>query len=192
MSLLPEFELGVWNAWILMLFFPLQPLIMMGIDRAIGTGDIWKKMGDWPEEEKERRLNRVYMVIELLLIAYSIFLPLKAGTSWLIAGLAVYLAGLVMMIAMLVTASTTPSGQPFTTGIYRFSRHPGYLSQSLILIGVGVASASWVVLLVAVFLWFILAAFVAGEERTCLHTFGEPYRDYLERTPRWIGIPRSR
>ena len=37
MSWLPAFEIGLWNAWILMLYFPLHGLIMTVVDKAIGT-----------------------------------------------------------------------------------------------------------------------------------------------------------
>jgi len=43
MSLVPEFEIGLWNAWILTLYLPLHPLIMMLIDKVVGTGDMFKK-----------------------------------------------------------------------------------------------------------------------------------------------------
>ncbi len=45
MSLLPEFELGFWNAWLLLLYFPLHPLIFLVVDKLVGTGDIMKKNG---------------------------------------------------------------------------------------------------------------------------------------------------
>jgi len=31
---------------------------------------------------------------------------------------------------------------------------------------------------------------VLVEERHCLETYSEDYREYMNRTPRWIGIPR--
>jgi len=43
MSLIPAFEIGVWNAWIYMLYFPLHPLLMGLIDRAVGTGGMSPK-----------------------------------------------------------------------------------------------------------------------------------------------------
>jgi protein-S-isoprenylcysteine O-methyltransferase Ste14 len=29
------------------------------------------------------------------------------------------------------------------------------------------------------------------EERFCLRQYGEAYREYMNRTPRWIGIAKS-
>lgn len=31
-----------------------------------------------------------------------------------------------------------------------------------------------------------------GEERFCLDYYGDAYRNYMERTPRWIGLPKSK
>jgi len=33
---------------------------------------------------------------------------------------------------------------------------------------------------------------VVAEERGCLETYGDEYKEYMNRTPRWIGIPKSR
>ena len=32
---------------------------------------------------------------------------------------------------------------------------------------------------------------VKAEERCCLERYGNVYREYMNRTPRWIGIPKS-
>ena len=190
MSLIPEFKIGVWNNWILMLIFLLQPVFMIAIDKVLGNSGIMRKMGDWPTDRREQMGNLLYMVMELLLLVYSVFLPLKVGTAWFYAGIALYLIGWAMFIAVSVTASTTPFGQPFVSGIYRFSRHPGYFAQFIIFLGMALAAASWIFLLCAGVQWLSLGAFVEAEERNCVNAFGEPYKAYLQRTPRWIGIPR--
>jgi protein-S-isoprenylcysteine O-methyltransferase Ste14 len=30
-----------------------------------------------------------------------------------------------------------------------------------------------------------------AEERWCLEKYGDAYREYMNRTPRWIGLPKS-
>jgi hypothetical protein len=91
MTLMPAFEIGVWNAWIPMLYFPLHPLIMMLIHRLIGVGDLNKKMGSATYSATEGRIFTSAMVLTLLGLLYSIFLPLKLGTIWFDTGLPVYL-----------------------------------------------------------------------------------------------------
>jgi protein-S-isoprenylcysteine O-methyltransferase Ste14 len=33
---------------------------------------------------------------------------------------------------------------------------------------------------------------VDTEERDCLKTYGDEYKEYMQRTPRWMGLLRSR
>jgi protein-S-isoprenylcysteine O-methyltransferase Ste14 len=185
MSWLPAFEIGVWNAWILMLYLPLHPLIMIAVDKIVGTGGMLKKMGNVPYEKGEKRAFAIYMVVLFVLFAYSVFLPLKLGTSWFYIGLTIYLVGLVMFLTAIVNIATTPLGQPFAKGIYRYSRHPMSFSGSII-------SVSWVFLLLSVLIIILQTSLVIAEERGCLETYRDEYQEYLNRTPRWIGIPKSR
>jgi len=174
-----------------MLYFPLHPLIMIVVDKAVGTGEILKKMGDVPYERAEKRASVISIVILLLLLVYSVFLPLELGTVWFYVGLGIYVVGLAMFLAAIVNVATTPLGQPFTKGMYRYSRHPMYFSGVITYVGVSVASASWIFLLLSVVTAVLLASGAIAEERGCLETYGDEYREYLDRTPRWIGMPKS-
>jgi protein-S-isoprenylcysteine O-methyltransferase Ste14 len=192
MSWLPAFKIGLWNAWILMLYLPFHPLIMLVVDKAVGTGEIFKKMGDVPYEKGEKRAFVIYMVVQLLLLAYSIFLPLRLGTGWFYAGLTIYLVGLVMFLTAIVNIATTPLEQPFTQGVYRYSRNPMLFAGLITFVGVSVVSASWVFLLLTVVIMIVQTYQVIAEERGCLETYGVKYQEYMNKTPRWIGNPKSK
>ncbi|MFC1989769.1 methyltransferase family protein [Chloroflexota bacterium] len=188
MSLVPAFEIGFWNAWILMVYLPLHPLLMMLIDKAVGAGGMSKKMESAPYNKTEKRIFYVSMSTLFLLLIYSVFLPLKLGTIWYQAGYPVYLLGLIIFIITIVNIATTPLGEPFTRGMYRYSRHPMCLGMYIMHIGVSVASASWVFLLFSIVVMVLPDA--KTEERCCLERYGDAYREYMNRTPRWIGIPK--
>ncbi len=192
MSWLPIFKIGLWNAWILMLIVPLHPLIMIVIDKAVGTGDIFKKMGDVPYEKGEKRDYMISMVIMVILTIYSVFLPLKLGTAWFYAGLSIYLVGLAILLTAIINVATTPMGQVFNKGLYRFSRNPMYVALWIIFVGVGMASASWIFLLLLVVIMVLQNSQIIAEERSCLEIYGDEYQDYMNRTPRWIGMPKTR
>jgi protein-S-isoprenylcysteine O-methyltransferase Ste14 len=86
----------------------------------------------------------------------------------------------------------TAVDKPNTTGLYRFSRHPMYLGILLVYIGISIACASWVYLLLALaYLTTYRNVFMIPEERMCCEKFGDAYREYMNRTPRWIGIPKA-
>jgi protein-S-isoprenylcysteine O-methyltransferase Ste14 len=192
MSAILVFKIGVWNAWILLLFLPLHPLIMMLIDKLVGTGDIFKKM-ESPALSKTESIINIFgsYVLFFGLFIYSIFLPLQLGTAWFYVGLALCVLGVVTWIIAIMNIVGIPLGEPWNKGLYRYSRHPMYLGLFLTLIGAGIASASWIFLLFSIIYIILCALLVSAEERFCLDKFGTPYREYMNRTPRWIGLPKS-
>jgi protein-S-isoprenylcysteine O-methyltransferase Ste14 len=190
MDWIPVIKLGWWNAWILMLIYPLQPYLLILVDKLIGRGDVLKKMGGASPNPQENRLNRIYMVNLLVMAAYSIFLPLKLGTTWVYAGLTIYLIGLAILLAAMVNAAITPHRQLFSGGVYRYSRHPMYLAQLLLYTGTGIACGSWLFLLLTSGLVYLMIKQIEIEERGCIEIFGESYQEYMRVTPKWLGIPK--
>jgi protein-S-isoprenylcysteine O-methyltransferase Ste14 len=124
-------------------------------------------------------------------VAYSIFLPLQSGTIWFYAGLAIFLKGLVVLTTATINFATTPMDVPITRGIYHYSRHPMYLASLLIYFSVGISSASWVFLLILVIQSVSMRIAAVEEERYCLEKYGAAYREYMDRTPRWLGLLKS-
>ena len=191
MSAIPAFEIGVWNAWILMLYFPIHPFMMMALDKLVGVGDINSKMKEAPFTGTEKIIFRSMMVVLGIAFIYSIFLPFKLGTPWFYIGLPIYVIGLIMLIIAMLNIVTTPHGQPFTKGLYRYSRHPMMFWSHIMHLGISIASASWVFLLLSIIVAILYYYIVLAEERGCLEYYRDAYRDYINRTPRWLGIPKS-
>ena len=188
MSAIPAFEIGVWNAWILII-----PYLLVNFGLTFLTIDKKSAFWLWPSYT---RLERMYLSAGMVIMAglwiYNIFLPLSIGTAWFYAGLSVYLLGWAFLVLAMLTFIATPVDKPNTTGIYRISRHPWYIGMFVIYIGTGIASASWVYLLIALLLLTVYRnAFARPEERLCCEKFGDTYREYMDRTPRWIGLPQS-
>ena len=183
MSLDPAFRIGVWNAWI-----PTTLLLLFIMLSGVLPKDVGKRIAP---TRGNGRTRRVMLAVFFSMIVFSIFLPLKLGTIWLYAGLAVYVLGFVISIAALSSIAATRPGEPFTTGMYRYSRHPIALGTWLAMMGAAVASASWLLLLLSAILLVVSHVSAINEERTTAERFGDAYREYMARTPRWIGIPKS-
>jgi protein-S-isoprenylcysteine O-methyltransferase Ste14 len=189
MSLVPAFQIGVWNAWIftvcslIPLILVFRPLVSRGQKEGTAFTASFSKM--------QKNAFSSHQLIYFILFIYSIFVPLKLGTVWFYVGLPIFLVGLIPYAMLAVNFVTTPLDQPVTRGIYRYSRHPMYVTGFLMLLGAGIASASWILLLLFVVDIILSPLFVEAEERYCLDKYGDAYREYMDRTPRWLGLPKS-
>jgi len=189
MSLIPAFEIGVWNAWIFMSIFLLQWLAV-----SLAGKRVCQRTGhpaDMKRSQSDRRAGRAAMITWLSATTYSIFLPLQLGTIWFYVGLGVFLSGLIILIIATLNFARAPHDKPITGGLYHFSRHPMYLSMLFIYTGTSLASASWLFFLLAIAAIAPLRPEMALEERYCLEKYGDTYREYMNKTPRWIGVPKS-
>lgn len=147
---------------------------------------------------------RVPPVIHLAIFAFlgwglSILLPqldfawkMKGILGWFLVSSGVIL--LLFAVGMFARAETTinpirPNDAEalVTNGLYRFSRNPMYLALAIILFGgaflVGnIASFATTALFVVVMTQFQ----IQPEERALEENFGDKYRNYCQRTRRWI------
>ncbi len=186
-TLTPAFEIGVWNAWILML------PVMLSIPFYLYIG---KKRGPSPSREttastKEKTITYSLTSLDFLAFAYSVFLPLKLWTLWFYIGLPVALLGVTGIMLAGVNWATTLPNAPVTRGLYHYTRHQLYVTYILLLLGVGIATASWLILSYSILYIAGISAYVHTEEEDCLEKYGDAYREYMNRTPRWIGIPKA-
>jgi protein-S-isoprenylcysteine O-methyltransferase Ste14 len=192
MSLVPAFEIGIWNAWILWVLMFLS-MIIPNLFMSKEAKEKTKRATQFAPLSGTKKVlaYSAHAVIMPAAAIYSIFLPLKIGTAWLYAGLVIYVLALVMTVMVSINFAATPVDKPVTRGVYRISRHPVYISGFLLYVGIGIACASWVMLLLAV-AWIVLWCIVVpAEERFLLEKYGDSYREYMNKTPRWIGIPKS-
>ena len=188
MSLIPQFEIGIWNAWILTIWIILPVLVLFMVVKSPKTEVEYSSVSS----KTERDACSIYHIIIFLTLIYSIFLPLKLGTSWFYVGLITFLLGMIAyMIVMVNFASTHLEREPITKGIYRYSRHPMYVTTLIVFFGAGIATASWLVLLLTALYMVFTAIAVPAEERFLLQQYGGAYREYMSKTPRWIGTPKS-
>ena len=190
MSLIPEFELGLWNAWILILSYLSMFIGFYVFDRLTGQKGSSRPRTP-PLNKRESKLDVIAALGFVASVIYSFFLPLKLGTAWLYLGLIVYLFGMIFTIVAGTNLMNTPLDRPATEGLYRISRNPIYLGTYLIFIGIGIAGASWLFLLLIAIFIVLQDVLIAAEERWCLEKYGDAYREYMDKTPKWIGIPKS-
>lgn len=194
MSLIPAFELGFLNAWIFMIYVILYNVLpyFLSLIRPIYKEVLKKTTGPNISLNKtEEKLAKIMFLVFVIPIVYSFFLPIKLSTVWFYVGLFIYLLGVVIGTVAMYDFYTTAVDKLVIKGVYRISRNPMYLGMFLIYIGAGIACISWFFLLLTIVFVVLSHILVITEESYCLKTYGKSYRKYLNRTPRWIGIPKS-
>jgi len=192
MSLVPEFELGLWNAWIITVLGFILPNLSSFINKEVQK----KRMEEFNWSELSKTAKIVMIITQIIImpftIIYSFFLPLKLGTVWFYLGVPISILGIIMVFISGVSFATGPPDKPITKGVYSISRNPQYFSGFLMYLGIGISGLSWVFILCAV-AWIISfhIKVVQSEEPSLIKKYGDAYREYMNRTPRWIGIPKS-
>jgi protein-S-isoprenylcysteine O-methyltransferase Ste14 len=193
MSFIPPFEIGVLNLWIFLvawLFFHNVPLTWP-IFRYDIKAMYKKAVASPPYNKTEKVISNLGMALWIILFIYSIFLPLPLGTPLLYAGIALFVVGFIIVEIAMIPWMKTAIDEPVTTGLYRYSKHPTYIGVFVQHIGIGIASASGLFLLLTVIQIALSMLTAPAEEQFCCEKYGDTYREYMNRTPRWLGAPKS-
>ena len=75
------------------------------------------------------------------------------------------------------------------TGLYKFIRHPGYLGQIMIFIGISISISNWLsILFMLIPIMFAYLYRIKVEERFMLEQLGENYLNYQGRTKRIVPL----
>jgi protein-S-isoprenylcysteine O-methyltransferase Ste14 len=193
MTLVPDFDIGLWNAWIIMVAF----LAASFLPFFVWSENADARMeGDPGFKASGPGARLAFVVTHLVLmpftLVYSFFVPLERGTWWLYSGLIVSGAAILMALWTSVLFATAPVDRPITHGVYAVSRHPMYVAGVGAYAGIGLAGTSWVFLACAAAEMAAWAVAVPEEERNLVAKYGVAYTEYVQRTPRWLGLPRRR
>ena len=140
----------------------------------------------------------IYLLAAVLLFAWApswlapACISLPDWARWAGAGLG--LAGLILLVwvhASLGRGWSTnltlrDDHHLVTVGPYRWVRHPMYTALFAIFIGLGLLSANWLIVLVAVGGLALLVGRVGKEEDMLLSHFGQEYVSYMRHTGRFL------
>lgn len=144
-------------------------------------------------------LLMIYAGVVLAILVANAHLPFtqitwcQEGVFWL--GIALMLTGFafrhyaihVLGKFFTHTVATRPGQYVVDTGPYRLIRHPSYSGSLLTFVGLGLAMGNWasvVLLLLGAGIGFAYRVHV--EERALCADLGQPYRDYMLRTRRFV------
>ena len=185
MHLIPDTQIGLYNAWI---FSAVYGALSIGIMISLPNKKR-KRIVTLPKfnsKTEKIAVGITSLIFARGLIFYSVFVPLKMYTVSFYIGSAVYLAGMISSVYAMWSFSRVDLSGPVTGGIFRVTRHPMQVMSIVMWIGVGIATMNWIIIACAVLLAILYNPSFRAQERFCGDKYGEDYADYMKRTPRYL------
>ena len=185
MELFPALELGWFNGWILLIvLYGIFGMLLLFFPKAVVArlyaydGLRWSK--------KQRAYHVIGKLLILINIVLTILTPLRVGSIVFILGVILFAIGLTGFTIALLNFKNTPLNQPITKGLYSISRNPQALMLLVAGVGISLAIGSSIALFLVVTASLFGRSRILAEERALLMQYGNSYRDYMERVPRYL------
>ena len=183
MELFPKLEIGLLSGWMLVVLFFGAYGIMLIFFPKNAIARLYDRSGQRNLQVLRRLFGVILVLLWFILVSLT---PLKIGDVVFTIGISIYSLGLIGFVIALNNFKNTPVDQPVTSGLYMISRHPQQLAVSVSFLGIGIAIGSW-----SAFAFMILGVIgghfrILAEEEACLEQYGESYRNYMERIPRYF------
>jgi len=131
------------------------------------------------------------------IIASTKFGRIYHWNTLLVIGSVLILAGLLIRVTSILklkqqftyTVTKIENHELIETGLYRIIRHPGYLGQLIIFLGISTCLSNWLsitAMVVPVLIGYLIRINV--EEKFMVEQMGQKYLDYKKRTKRLIPM----
>ena len=183
MELVPALAIGLLNGWILIcLFYVLYGLLLWAFPKNV-VARLYDKSG---RAKRNRVLIGIGSVLAFVYFGLIILTPLKIGSNGFVLGTIIYALGLAGFVVALFNFRHAPLDRPATGGLYRMSRNPQQLTFFVSFLGICIVIGSWLALLIQIISSLFLHSRILAEEEACLERYGDSYRDYMKRVPRYF------
>lgn len=174
-----DFSLSISNLWLFSAVFLL-----------LNTGFLFLfpkyNIGKFIKMPKVKNYTKLNQITYYLLFLVSIVIPIKIGTMYLYIGLILFSIGIFFYTISLLYFAISEYHLPVTGGIYKFSRHPVYVSFFIINLGMITASTSIIVFIIAFLHFYSLIFIIKEEEKICEKQYGNLYSEYKQKTRKFL------
>lgn len=183
MELIPALRIGWLNGWVpLGLLVLTEGALLKAFPRDV-VARLFDRSGWSKTQVAFTAIGKLFSLACLVLI---ILTPLKTGSTLFIVGTVLYALGLVGLVVAIFNFRNTPPDQPVTRGLYRISRHPQIAMLFILFLGMCLAIGSWLALFALLMSRLPQHFGILAEEETCLAQYGDSYRAYVKRVPRYF------
>ena len=164
--------------------------LFTGIFLLLNTGFIIlfpkHNIGRFIKTPKVKYYTKLNQITYYVLFVFSVFIPLKTGTILFYVGLFLFISGILLYATALFYFAISEYDLPVTHGIYKFSRHPIYLSFFVINLGMILVSSSLIVFIIAFLHFYALVFIIKEEENLCAKQYGTNYAEYRKKTRKYL------
>ena len=171
------------NLWLYPVIYGLVSLILLLV---VSKGKT-KRVLTFPKS-KSKRFDKgmIGFITGKLLIVITLFIKIPFIDTSFYIGSFIYLVGMSLSVYSMWFFMGSELTQPVTRNIYKYSRHPMQVMNYVMWIGIIAVSRNWL-LVVLLFLYIVLSrTSLVAQEKFCLEKYGDPYRFYMNRTPRYL------
>jgi len=182
-------------------------LIIIAISYLYGFFEVFLNLRQRRKNNVEASIDKNSLRLLYGLITFGYFLSFAIGATKLgriyywnalfVVGLSLVAIGLMIRIHSILTlrqfftysVAKVENHQIIETGLYKFIRHPGYLGQIIIFMGISISISNWLSILAMMLAITIAYLYrINVEERFMLEQIGENYLNYQNRTKRLIPL----
>jgi len=185
MKILPDFEIGILNGWLpLALYFAGFLLMVATFSRQARA-----RLFEDPKYSMPAGVKFVRLVGQVAMLAYigmMVFTPLRLSTPAFAVGVLIYAGGYGTVVAALRYFRNTPAHEAVAGGPYRLSRNPQWVGLVLVLVGAAVMTGTLLYLGIILVVAIIYHLQILAEERVCLEQYGDSFRAYMAKVPRYF------
>jgi len=182
--LIPEIQIGLFNAWL-----PALPLWTIGwIFLIVTNRNTAQRLVNrsW-YNKKDQKIGFIFLLSYYLMIFITFITPLKSVKSiWFISGMIIYLLSLIPLITSYYIYAKAPLDEPILKGIYRYSRNPMYFFATMSFFGIFIATNSLLLLITLIICTTSQHFLILAEERYCIGEYKEEYKKYMKKVPRYF------
>lgn len=183
MQWMPDLGFGWLNGWIPLLLLALTDGVLFLLFPRAVVARLFDRSGWTQRQVVFTVLGKLCAAGSLALLAFT---PLKVGSAVFAVGAVVVALGLIGLAKALFDFRGTPPGEPVAGGLYTVSRHPQVVMSTAVLLGGCIAIGSWTALLLLLAARVLSHFGILAEEEVCLQQYGDAYRAYMERVPRYF------
>ena len=171
MDLIPEIKFGFYNAWLL---FAIYYVINFGLMLQIPKHNI----GRFIKIKKIKYTTLINYILYYGFFVISIFIPLKQGFLIFYIGIGLFIIAVFLYTASMFSFAVSEYDKPITNRMYKYSRHPIYISFFMLLIGISLSAASFLLLITAAAHIISTYFIMKEEEKQCIEKYGKEYIEY--------------